>query len=81
MGMDWGSSDEDAKQPSQEDYITTEMLRQMNDALGSSIKAYSIPKRRQRISAAMAALTLLTPPTQAGMPGAISKGELRKWFS
>ena len=45
MGMDWGSSDEDAKQPSQEDYITTEMLRQMKDALGSSIKAYSISEQ------------------------------------
>ena len=38
-----------------------------------AFRIMSTPKRRQRISAAMAALTLLTPPTQAGIPGAISK--------
>ncbi len=41
-GMSWGSGDEDAKTPSQTDYITTDMLRQLKDAFGDSISAYSV---------------------------------------
>lgn len=46
FGMNWGSSkDENAKQPTQKDYITTDMLRQMKEAFGDSITAYSITEQ------------------------------------
>ena len=43
MGMSWdSSSDENAKQPTQKDYMTSDMLRQMKETFGDGIKAYSI---------------------------------------
>lgn len=46
FGMNWGSSqDDNAKQPTQKDYITTDMLRQMKEAFGDSITAYSITEQ------------------------------------
>lgn len=40
-GMSFGE-EEDAKEPTEQDYITADMLRQLKDAFGDSIQAYSI---------------------------------------
>lgn len=46
MGMSWdSSSDENAKQPTQKDYMTSDMLRQMKETFGDGIKAYSITEQ------------------------------------
>ena len=57
FGMNWGSSqDDNAKQPTQKDYITTDMLRQMKEAFGDSITAYweaVLSSRMQRVEKPM----------------------------